>query len=205
MYGMVLAMAFGAFALADGIDRRVVHSRDPDTRCALAGLCHGCWKHADDECTVRRLLLFILPALAVLAFISLTAPTSGVSYDTTVFGAAQHFSHTEVYQLYALRLCPACAIVLLLASLALLLARRGISRAAQVLLAAGIGALGLAFLRATLLGLYRDDLAWFGFWEEATELLSVAAVAYVVWVFRHRLLAPRGGSPPTGGTDGSHG
>jgi hypothetical protein len=35
-----------------------------------------------------------------------------------------------------------------------------------------------------LLHVYRDHLAWFGFWEEITELLFIIGIGVVLWIFR---------------------
>lgn len=59
---------------------------------------------------------------------------------------------------------------------------------AKVFCAAALGSLGFAFLRWSLVGLSRNDLVWFAFREEVTELVFVAGAALVLWVFRAGLL-----------------
>ena len=57
----------------------------------------------------------------------------------------------------------------------------------KVFFAAGAGALGFSFFRLILLHVYRDHLAWFGIWEEVTELLFIISAALVLWIFRKGL------------------
>ena len=54
-----------------------------------------------------------------------------------------------------------------------------------------MGPLGFAFLRMTLVGCYSQNLAWFAFWEESTELLFVVGIAFVLWTFRRDLLGKK--------------
>ncbi len=49
-------------------------------------------------------------------------------------------------------------------------------------------------LRTVLTGLYADNLVWSWSWEEITELLFVAGVCFVLWIFRAGLF-PRKGEP----------
>jgi hypothetical protein len=188
MGGMVLGIGFAAYALLEGLDRRILHVSDPRRRCAAHGLCARCWKQSEVDCTLKRLSFFALPALCALAFIPLLARTSVVSYDTEVFGTVQHYSHAVVYQVFAWRYCPLLAIGLLVASLLFSVRGRTVSPYAKVTLAAGLGALGLSLLRLILFSVYREDLVWFTFWEESTELLGIAGVALVLWLFRAGLL-----------------
>ena len=59
-----------------------------------------------------------------------------------------------------------------------------LSRMADGLFAAGVGPVGFSMLRTVLTGLYADNLVWSWFWEEGTELLFVAGVCFVLWIFR---------------------
>ena len=58
----------------------------------------------------------------------------------------------------------------------------------KVLFAAGMGPLGFGFLRFVLFTAYRENLVWFAFWEEITELLYIFGVGVVLWIFRKALL-----------------
>ena len=58
---------------------------------------------------------------------------------------------------------------------------------AKVWFSAGLGFLSFSIFRLLVYAPFREELVWFEFWEEATELLGVAAVAVVLWVFRKGL------------------
>ncbi len=58
---------------------------------------------------------------------------------------------------------------------------------AKIFFAAGMGPLGFGMLRSILAGLYSQNMVWFNFWEEGTELLFIIGVCLVLWVFRQSL------------------
>ncbi len=63
----------------------------------------------------------------------------------------------------------------------------------KVLFAGGVGAFGFGLFRLLLLDAYETNLVWFNTWEELTELIAVAGIAWILWVFRRRLFVA---SPP---------
>lgn len=191
-YGMVLCFGLTLFALLEGLDRRLIRLSDPEGRCAAVGLCQRCIKHADVPCGLRRLFLFLIPAAMVVALAPLVAELVPVSYNTRIFGDFYNYSHPVVYQVYEVRYLPLAAMVLLAISLAILAwKQRNAVLWSKVFFAAGAGAIGFSFFRLVFFHAYRDNLVWFGAWEEITELLFVAAVALVLWVFRGSLLDKR--------------
>ncbi len=188
--GMVLCFGLSAFALVEAADRRLVKFSDPEARCAAAGLCRRCAKHADAPCGLRRTFLFLLPALMLLCGVPLLADFITVSYNTEILGTFYNFSHPVLYQIYEIRYCPAAALTLLGVSLAVLaLKRRDPVAWSKVFFAAGVGALGFSFFRLVFVQVYRDDLAWFTFWEETTEAIFLLGVGLLLWLFRHGLFA----------------
>ena len=191
-FGMVLCFGFVTFAVLEGMDLRIIKLTG-DRPCAALSLCRACIKTADVPCGLRRTFLAVIPAMAILAFMPLTAQPRLDSYNTAIFGTPYNHSHPFVHQLFESRVCPLAGLVLLTASLAVLLVRgqRGIPLS-KVLFAAGMGPLGFGLLRMLLLGAYHDNQAWFVFWEEITELLLVVGAAYVLWVFRRTLYAEKG-------------
>ena len=58
---------------------------------------------------------------------------------------------------------------------------------AKIFFAAAMGPLGFGLMRLFLRTAYREDLAWANIWEELTELLFVAGVGIVLWLFRGAL------------------
>lgn len=193
-FGMVLCFAFVTFAVLEGMDLRIIKLTG-DRPCAALSLCRACVKHADVPCGLRRTFLAVIPAMAILAFMPLTAQPRLDSYNTAIFGTPYNYSHPFVHQVYESRACPLAGLALLTASLVVLLARgqRGIPLS-KVLFAAGMGPLGFGLLRMLLLGAYHDNQAWFVFWEEITELLLVVGAAWILWIFRHSLYAEKGTS-----------
>ena len=187
--GMVLCFGFTAYAVVEGMDRRIFMVSDPSRKCAALSLCNGCVKHADAPCGLKRTFYLIVAACIVLAFVPLCSPWHNLSYNTFVYRAFFHFGHPWVYQAFELRYCPALAVVLLGASLLiLLLKKRAPLGPGKLFFAAGIGPLGFAYLRMILASTFAENKVWFNFWEEATELLFICGVCFVLWIFRHALL-----------------
>lgn len=62
---------------------------------------------------------------------------------------------------------------------------------AKLFFAAGVGPLGFGMFRSVLTGMYNQDLVWFAFWEESTELVFVVGTCFLLWIFRHRLFEER--------------
>jgi hypothetical protein len=199
-YGMTVGFSFTAFALLEGLDQRMIKFSSEGERCAGLSLCGACIKHTEAPCGLKRLFTAIIPAFLVLAFIPLCAGWQVISYPSRIFGSVYDYSHPVVYQMYEIRYCPLLAILLFGASWLVLISKRPDAvPLSKILFAAGLGPLGFGMLRLFLVAAYHDNLVWFGVWEEVTELLFVASVMVVLWVFRHRLLAPLNAisSPPS--------
>lgn len=197
--GMVLFLGLLTFSLMEGADRRLIHLSQPDRRCTMRPLCQECIKTRAVPCGLRRLFMLAIPLTATLVFIPLTATPHYESYNADLFGLAYNFTHPGLHQVYELRFLPLASLAFF--ALALLIIWRqedGGLLAARIPFAAGLGALFYSVLMLALYTVYRDNLAWFIFWEESTELILVAAVGAVLWVFRRGLLPDRRGS----GTEG---
>lgn len=187
--GMVAMLACLTWSAVESLERRIIRSRDPDARCALLGLCRGCAKVSDTPCAMRRLYRLSTLTLGILAFLPLQAPLRAVSYNAKVFGILRNLMHPTTIQLYELRLCPIAAIFFLGLTLTLLVLDRPWSIPLESLFfSIGVGHLGFSLLRMIFLTAFHDDMVWFVFWEESTELLLMGALAYLVWVFRPDLM-----------------
>ncbi len=190
-YGMVVCFSFTTYALFEALDHRLIKYSDPNQRCAAINLCDGCIKHMDVPCKLKRLFLLGIPALLVVALMAFCAAPKPVSYNVTILGASYSYTHGIVHQLFEIRFCPVLAMALLAASfLALAFKKEKAVEVSKVLFAAALGPLGFSFFRGVLLGAYRDNMVWFVFWEEATELLFVIVAGAILWVFWQ---APRAG------------
>lgn len=187
-YGMVLTFGFMTYALCEGLDLRIVRYSDESKKCAALGLCGSCIKYADVPCGLRRLFLFLIPANILLACMPLGAEPEPVCYNTRILGTLYTYVHHVPHQLFEMRYCPILAIVLLSASLLVMVLKRGDPvPLAKVLFAAGLAPLAFGMLRLFLLAAYAENMVWFIFWEELTELLFVVGVAVALWLFRHGL------------------
>lgn len=186
--GMVMCFGFTVFAVLEGIDRRLIKFSDPTGGCAAVGLCGRCIKHADVPCGLKRVFRLAIPALMVLALAPMTAHLLPVSYNTQILGTWYHQSHPIVYQVFETRYCPAFAFVMLAVSWAVLVFKKKAPVAwSKVFFAAGLGAMGFSYFRLLFFHAYRENLAWFGAWEELTELIFVIAAATVLWIFHNAL------------------
>lgn len=187
-FGMMLCFGFTTYAFLEGLDRRVLLVSDAGRKCALLPLCGRCIKHSDVPCGVQRLLLLVIPACIVLAFMPITADWQTASYNSIAFGTLYNYSHPIVYQYFEWVYCPLIAVLLLSTSLGILLFKRDRPLPlAKAAFAAGADPLGFALFRVLVTGPYGQNLVWRNFWEECTELLFIAGVAYGLWLFRGTL------------------
>lgn len=188
--GMVVAFGLLAYAVCEGLDRRLIHFSDTSSPCAARGLCAACQQRSGGPCGLERCFLWLTVALWIVAWMPLTAGLHMVSYNTSIFGTTYNFSHPVIYQIFEGRLCPVAALVPLTVCVVVLAVRKGKGvPAAKLLFAAGVGPLSFSFFRLLVFGVYRDNLVWFNTWEEITEGILIAGVAIVLWIFRSTLFA----------------
>ena len=187
-FGMAVGFAFIAWAVLDGMDRRLIKLSPPKERCAALNLCKTCIKYSDVPCKLQKVFKMLIPATLLTAVIPFTAGIKMVAYNAVVLGKSEHYELMASSQLFENGYCPALAIVFMTASwLVMLLKKNDPVPPAKLLFAAALGPLGFGFMRLFLSGAFADNLLWYVVWEEMTELLFVAAVGYVLWVFRHTL------------------
>ena len=189
-YGMLLCFAFTTYAIIEGLDNRLIHVSAADENCGALRLCGRCIKHADVPCGLRRTFYLVIVAMMIVTGMGLTADFHEVSYNVEIYGGAYNYSNPLVNQLYEIVYCPLAALVMFAASLVMLpRARDNRLKPAKMAFAGGCGAMGFGMLRMILAGAYSERMVYFIFWEEATELLFVAGVCWVLWIFRRRLFA----------------
>jgi hypothetical protein len=186
---MVAAFGFTGYAVMEGLDARVFRLSNPGKKCTALELCGPCIKYEDVPCGARRLFLLLAALFGILTVSPLLATPSNVSYNTYIVGTLYNYSHLVIHQIFEIRYCPILALVLVSISFVFLLLKtdRPVPAISKVLFAAGIGAWGFSMFRLVLNVVYQDNLVWSSFWEELTELLYVAAIVWVLWIFRHRL------------------
>jgi rhodanese-related sulfurtransferase len=188
-YGMLLCFGFSAYAVFEGIDRRILMLSDPDRRCAALGLCGSCIKYTDVTCGMKRVFYVIIPLMIVLSIMLPTADWQDTSYNTLIFGQLYNYSHLRIYQLFENWYCATAAILMFTLSLLMLaLERENAVAKAKIAFAAGLGPFGFGMLRMILAGAYDQNRVWYLFWEETTEFLFILGICFVLWTFRRKLL-----------------
>jgi rhodanese-related sulfurtransferase len=188
-YGMLLSFGFVTYAILEGIDSRILMLSDPDKKCAALSLCKKCIKYEKVPCGLKRTFFMIIPASILLALMPLCAGWYDISYNTMIFGTFYNYTHRIVYQQFEILYCPVIAIIILVVSLLILCFKKDNPLPmAKIFFAAGIGPLGFGMFRSILAGMYSQNLVWFNFWEELTELLFIIGVCFVLWVFRQSLI-----------------
>ena len=172
-YGMALAFGFTTFALLEGWEMRL-GSRS-NSRLAREA---------------RVILQFAIPMLAILAFIPLVAPLQSDAYAVSIFGFQYSYTRFDFYETYERRVLPLIALIAFVVAYLPLLktGESSIPYITKFFVCAGIGALGFAFFRVALNAIFVNHLVWFEFWEEATELMFVSAIGFILWRYKTFLL-----------------
>jgi len=189
-YGMVVAFGLALYAISDGIDTHVIKFSAWGQRCSALEICGRCIKNENVDCGIRKVLLLIIPAISILAFIPSLASLDTVSYNTLILNTIYNYTHLFIFQIFEYRYCPILALLLLLSAFLILMRQpqRPLSIYVRLFIAGGLGALGFSFFRLLFGKVYLDNLIWATFWEELTELLFLIATWGVLLLFRHRLL-----------------
>lgn len=187
-YGMAVGFSFVAYAVLEGMDFRLIKYSPAKDRCAALSLCRACSKYADVPCGLRRLFSFLIPALVVVSLMLPCAALRPGSHRINILNSAQDFPTPMWSQLFEGHYCAWISVFLLLISWGALSFKRNEPVAmAKILFAAAMGPLGFGLMRLFLRTAYREDLAWANIWEELTELLFVAGVGIVLWLFQGAL------------------
>ena len=171
-YGMVLAFGFTSFALIDGWITRFTRRNNPKSMRGARGS-----------------LYFLLPILAVLCFIPIQSSLQPDAYTVSILGFPYTYTRLNFYQNYEHLFLPILALIAFTISFVLLLWNRDVIPQTTIFfLCGGLGALGFSFFRVALNALFVDNLVWFEFWEEVTELMFVGTVGFVLWHYKNILL-----------------
>ena len=191
--GMAVGFAFIAWAVLDGLDRRLLKLSPPTDRCAALTLCKTCIKYSAVPCKLQRVFKMLIPATLVIAVIPITAGIKIVSYHAVVMGTTENYALMVSSQMFENYYCPAVAVLCITGSWLVMLVRKDDPvPLSKLLFAAALGPLGFAFIRLFLSGVFAENLLWYVAWEEITELIFVTAVGYILWIFRHSLMRKPG-------------
>jgi hypothetical protein len=195
-YGMAVGFSFITYAILEGMDFRLIKYSSAKDRCAAISLCRSCIKHAKVPCGLRRFFSFLIPALVLIALMLPCAAIKPVAHRINILNSAQDFPAPLWAQVFEGRFCSWVAVGLLLISWGVLSFKRSEPvAAAKIFFAAAMGPLGFGLMRLFLRTAYREDLAWANIWEELTELLFVAGVGLVLWLFRGALFKEQSTAP----------
>jgi rhodanese-related sulfurtransferase len=190
---MAVSLGFTCFAGLQWFSQRL-DIRAAERTCVMLPICGLCSHQA--VCRLRRLAQLGVPMFAALAGIPLTAELKTGASTTLVLGRLHGYGHPVIHQLFELRYLPLVAFGLCLVCEArLLLGNRQDATIERILFSAAAGALGFSYLRLLFVVPFADHLVWFAVWEEFTELLYVAAIVAVLWVFRQVWFEPKPVAP----------
>jgi len=186
--GMLLCFGFAMYGVLEGIDKYAVQYSTPNKKCALLSLCAHCIKFENVPCALQRCFIFISLACAAVALVPICAPLKMISYNTVIWKTSYNYSHPVIYQIFEVRYCPFLASGLfLLTSLILWLRPKNYLNLSKITFAAAGGPLSFSFFRFILFHGFQENLVWMEFWEEITEFIFIAAVAFILWQFRQSL------------------
>jgi hypothetical protein len=179
---MAISIGFSCFGLLVWLERCAI-SNARSRFCALNSLCGTCT--LSSTCRLRRLSQLLVPMLASLTLIPLTAEYQSGATTTVILGRLHSYAHPVIHQWFELRYLPLVAFGLFLAcEFSLLRKTRIHSRVTPILFSAAVGAFGFSCLRLSLVAPFSTRLVWFTTWEEFTELLYICGILAVLWVFR---------------------
>lgn len=188
-FGMVASFGFIVFSIVEFFDKRIIKYSDINAKCVWFSVCKQCIKVKDVSCGLTRIFKWIVPSLILISLMPLNAVTQFVSYDTYILGSLYRYGHSELYQLFEIRYAPLTAIVFFIVSLFMMPRNHkdGVL-ISKVFFSVATGCIGFSFFRLILLSFYKENMLWFVFWEEATELLLIVFIAVILWIFREELL-----------------
>ena len=189
--GMVAMGAWVAWGLLELVDHRVLGYSDPARTCVLGRFCQQCWKRDPVPCGVHRIMRFVLPVLALLCLVPITAMPRPRLLEYVVFGTLVRDESTPLIEIAQMRIYPLFALWLFaVAFVDLRGGKVGLDRAKAPFFV-GMGFLSYALLRFFLQHAFGEAVFWANAWEEVTELATVLTLIWILWVFRAQLALGR--------------
>ncbi len=187
-YGMVVCFSLIFLALLRGMEKRLIHHMEPDKKCIMLPLCGVCWKYSQVQCRFVLIFSFIMVSMIILSLMPLQVKPVSVSFTAMVLKDKVHYIQPLMIQLFESGISPLIATVLFASSLVLAnIKRYRFFYQAEVLACFGMGYISFGFFRLILFALFREELWWFGMWEEFTEFLFIIGIVLVLWLFRKGL------------------
>jgi hypothetical protein len=185
--GMVAMGVFLPWGLLEFVDRRILNISDSQRACVFLRLCNGCWKREDRACPLFRLMRLLLPMLVVLSLIPLTAPTHPHIVRYVVWGTPVV---DELYPAIAVAqglAYPLFAVFFFLWAFVVLRGGPASIEKAKAPFFLGVGFFSYALFRFFLQHSFGHKVFLADVWEELTELSTIIAVGWFLWVFRQSL------------------
>ena len=190
-FGMVASIGFFAYSLFDGLDQRVFKYSDANSKCALLGLCKSCSKYREVSCVIDRLIPVMIIALIVVSIMPLTFSPFATYPEIGTISLFYNYGASILHHGYEIRYCSIMAIILFsIALLTYILKQQNYITIAKIFTAAGIGHMMFGIFRLTLRMIFIDSITWFTYWEETTELISIAFIGIVLWILRGKIFEP---------------
>jgi hypothetical protein len=189
--GMVAMGAWVSWGLLELFDSRVLGYSDPARACVLGRFCQHCWKREPVSCGLHRIMIFLLPVLAMLCLVPLTARPRPLVLDYSVFGTLVRDETTPLIEIMQIRIYPLFALWLFIVAFVDLRAGRAGLERAKAPFFVGLGFLSYALLRFLLQQAFGDAVFWANAWEEVTELATVLSLIWILWTFRTQLALGR--------------
>ncbi|MCK5055566.1 MAG: rhodanese-like domain-containing protein [Candidatus Aminicenantes bacterium] len=189
MFGMVLAFGFTTYAILEAMDIHLIHYSEKEKKCAALSLCASCYKNKDVACGIERIFKLLILIFIFLSCLPLLALPYPASYTTRILKTLYQSIHPAMYQVYEIRLAPIIAVILFIIAFIVIQGKgKTHFHLARIFFCSGMGFLGFSLFRLILFSMYRENLVWFAFWEEFTELLYTAGAGFVILVFFDRIL-----------------
>jgi hypothetical protein len=186
-FGMAVGLGYGLWGAYSIAEARFLSMNELQRGCALSRFCGTCTRQSELLCKPQQQLRHAIVLMVVLAFLPWSQELLVRDDSAVLFGSSVDYEWPIVNQLIELRLYPALALVGLVTAWVLLRKRRSALEQGHRFLFLGLGLLGFSLLRVLLNGTFARRPYWSDIWEETTELLGIAGVALLLWVFRQRL------------------
>lgn len=186
--GMVLMGAWISWGIAVFWDERILQFTPLKGKCTFHRLCGACWKYKTAApCRMQQMFLLVTPVLALTSLIPWCIPLRSLYRISNVFDTPVLYSYSVELQMVDFRLYALLAVILFLAAWGITFKGVLSLKSAHIPFFTGIGLMSFSIFRFFLLEAFRLSPAWMDFWEEATELFLILAVAWFLYLYRFEI------------------
>lgn len=185
-FGMVWALIFIPWSVYIFLDERIFHFSSTVKRCGMQPFCGSCGKHESSGCGMEKLIVYLTPALIILALMAFSHPLDPYQYSINVFDSTVLFVSSTLAQIIEIRAYSVVAIVLLLAGGFSLKIKKDANLWACFFFP-GFGFMMFSLFRFFLTFTFHANPVWSNFWEEMSELLLILSILVCMGIFRKQL------------------